>query len=89
LLERRKCKKGPRTKELAQNKKKGALESQVPPSTFNTYTIMKNIQVRMFLQKFKNSKREPICTLSWNIMQITCCTPRARPQSVVLTPGDQ
>lgn len=80
LLEKKKCKKKTKKKELAQNSKKGALESQVPPSTFNTYTIMKNIQVRMFLQKFKNSKLECISISSWNIIQITCCTPRARPQ---------
>jgi hypothetical protein len=80
LLEKKSAKKRQKTKEIAQNSKNGALESQVPPSTFNTCTTMKNIQVRMFLQKFKNSKLKPICILSWNIIQKTCWTPRAKPQ---------
>jgi hypothetical protein len=80
LLEKKSAKKRQKTKEIAQNLKNGALESQVPPSTFNTCTIMKNIQVRMFFQKFKNSKLKPICILSWNIIQKACCTPRAKPQ---------
>jgi hypothetical protein len=80
LLEKKRAKKRQKTKELAQNFKKGALESQVPPSTLNICTIMKNIQVIMFLQKFKNSKLKPICILSWNIIQRTCCTLGARPQ---------
>ncbi len=86
---KKKGKKETKTKELPQNSKKGALESQVPPSTLNTCTIMKKIQVRMFLQKFKNLKLEPICTLSWNIIKMTCSTPRARPQWVVITLGNQ
>lgn len=55
---KKKAKKKPKAKELAQNLKKGALESQFPPSTFNTHII-------------------------------TCCTPKAKLQWVVITPGDQ
>jgi len=79
-LKKKVQKRDKKTKEITQDSKNGALESQVPPSTFNTCTIMKNIQVRMFLQKFKNSKLKPICILSWNIIQKACCTPRAKPQ---------
>jgi len=41
LLEKKSAKKRQKTKEIAQNSKNGALESEVPPSTFNTCTIMK------------------------------------------------